>query len=208
LPEKGNAFFFINNNLGWFASDNRIYRQTENNQWEIQYQIDPKNSIYRIKDIFFINDHIGWVAYSVDWFSEDTGGNAVVLFYTDNGGLNWRKSVSHNIWVNSIFFIDELTGFLCGYYLMKTTDGGISWERTSIENPTKSFFIDQMNGWTIHKNGYGLYSINMISSTHDGGSIWETYDLNYEFNSLFFLNKMIGWVIGDGGFILKYDNDH
>lgn len=203
LPETGDDFFFVNSNDGWFVSDNAIYKTSDGgNNWVKQYE-NPKDDggNYSIGDLYFIDELKGWVGYSVYWFVEEYSGVLALFYYTEDGGNNWETlSVTHNHWINSFQFCDELFGYFAGSWLFKTMDGGLDWNHTNLSDPKDFFFTNSLEGWAIKEND----NPNDIYFTKDGGNHWDTCDLDFPVTSLFFLDADNGWAVGENGLILRY----
>lgn len=108
--------------------------------------------------------------------------------------------------MNCVLFLDSLHGWMGGspHALVRTTDGGESWQQAAIDSSTLAFF--PVISITFSGNyGYacgGLHDIaGVIWSTSDGGNSWSAIDVSeapadevhemYAFDSLH--------VIGIGG---------
>lgn len=101
-------------------------------------------------------------------------GNGNVVQTTD-GGLGWT-AVSSNPSVNltRIQFVDALTGYATGGdgadgYLLKTTNGGASWQKLALHLPEPGwpsgmYFINAARGFITGKNYF--------RKTLDGGKTW------------------------------------
>lgn len=100
---------------------------TTNAQWFWQNPFPTGN---QLKDVQFISSEVGWLA-----------GECGTLFKTEDGGTNWiNKSISSNLDLRGIHFIDDLHGIIVGWNsIIKTTDGGESW---LINQNTDLYFDD------------------------------------------------------------------
>lgn len=176
-----NAVFFINDTIGWIGCDSDtlvlktidggnswfvsfIYHWsdlivsmgffTENDGWGIFLNGIMKTvdgganwSYYESSDFnnhagFFLNDTLGWVTGS--------GGN----YKTTDGGNTWDEMELYG--GNDIYFIDQNTGWLAGFGVAHTTDGGLNWQVQDIPVDdifTSLFFIDYTTGWIVGYNG-------------------------------------------------------
>jgi photosystem II stability/assembly factor-like uncharacterized protein len=107
------------------------------------------------------------------------GGN--VLYRTRDGGVSWTKetrSITRRL--SAVCYTDSLTGFIGandGYsrsYIMRTTDGGATWEETDLGGNSVNIedveFVDRTHGWCLSRPG-------KIFSTQDGGSTWSMTQL-------------------------------
>lgn len=122
--------------------------------------------------------------------------------------LNWE-------WINpyptgnclrSVEFIDTLTGILVGDVgtIIKTTDGGESWETFSIGQRLNLYclcWLDLNNCWAAGDSGLILYS-------SDGGINWivQSSELSICFNAISFSDSLHGSVVGNRGVIYYTQN--
>lgn len=154
-----------------------------------------------LNSVCFVNQNVGWVAGGPD------------ICFTRDGGSEWVKQnypcgLNDDFFFNSVYFIDELTGFVTGTVssiphfakrnlILKTTNGGVDWFRMQCCGGSELFsvhFEDTFIGWAAGND----YIIN----TTDGGMTWAPQPVpaamndTYTFTSVFFINKMVGWVAG------------
>lgn len=120
-----------------------------------------------LRDIFFINENIGWVV-----------GNGGTIYYTSDGGQNWTTQNS-GVTVNlfDVHFIDPNVGWIsAGEQILHTTNGGSSWQVIWTDTLTQEFtlnsvaFIDADTGWaggTMYPSGEGI-----LMQTTNGGEEW------------------------------------
>jgi photosystem II stability/assembly factor-like uncharacterized protein len=129
------------------------------------------------------------------------------IMRTDDGGDNWQKIVeTNNPYINGIFFLDELNGWVCGNegWILSTTNGGDNW---SYKNTGSGYildiaFADTQKGWAVGTDG-------LILHTSDGGINWEKLS-EYTFcnlKSVHLFNDSIGWICGTSGIILNMGID-
>jgi len=127
-----NSLSFIDSLNGWVSGDSGliIHTSTGGMDWETQYSNDSLNML----NIFFLNDQLGWAAASSQYY-EPYG---TYILKTTNGGLNWSSEYLRigEAYVNSLYFLDSLTGFAVGYpqIFHRTTDGGISWSKVNLDS--------------------------------------------------------------------------
>jgi Secretion system C-terminal sorting domain/Photosynthesis system II assembly factor YCF48 len=145
--------------------------------------------------IFFLNYDTGFCA-------------AHSLFKTTNAGNNWVEVVSFTQAVQSIFFLNQNTGWL-GVNLNRmyyTSNGGTNWIMQMMPNQGNNniydlyFFNDQ--------TGFAGTGLNRIFKTTNGGTNW-----GYQIDTggsyrLSILSSQIGWTcwIGDNIGIKKSTN--
>ena len=130
-----------------------------------------------------------------------TGGFGRIAYTTD-GGNNWAYVGSSGV-VNTIAFADSLTGYAGENegFVMKTTDGGITWQ-SNIWFPTYS------KNWIMFVNdtlGYIAGSSLNIQKTTDKGLLWNSCIINDDFKDVYFLNKDTGWAVSDFNFYKTTD---
>jgi photosystem II stability/assembly factor-like uncharacterized protein len=148
-----------------------------------------------VNDLYFVNDQLGWCA-----------GEGGKVYKTINGGFNWNSlntGIEKNL--NSVFFANENTGWVAGDgIIMKTTDGGETWEESYVGNSEfiKILFFDENVGYIL---AHGLYL-----KTFTGGEYWHTVN-DYEiygyayFEDMCFTSPETGFLSGSG-FLLKTTN--
>ncbi len=106
----------------------------------------------------------------------------------------------------SIDFVDSLTGWLAGETVLRTTDGGRTWQAP--EDSIGVFyhaidFIDPLTGW-----GAGLRlrdTTGVLVHSTDGGKTWQTsYEdtLTERLKTVTFLDSTYGWAAGGDGVII------
>ena len=102
--------------------------------------------------------------------------------------------------LHSIYFFDKDTGWAASRRsLLKTFDGGLSWEITILDSNNLIYdllFVTPDSGFML-KNVWNS-GPGYIMGTHDGGLAWDTllYLSDYMLSSIFFLNDQVGWVAG------------
>jgi photosystem II stability/assembly factor-like uncharacterized protein len=89
-------------------------------------------------------------------------------------------------------------------YLLKTTDGGLTWQRIALKTDAtnallvRSVFIDSQTGWVFGESGCVLI-------TRDGGAHWARQGAPTKYLLLggAFVDDAHGWLVGAGGTILQ-----
>lgn len=144
-------------------------------------------------------------------FTTPTNGYAVgysgVLVTTDDSGNSWNYS--GNIGFNdieSIFFHNPDTGWICGYGIVaKSCDAGVTWIPTSVPNQNDTYndiyFINSKKGFMSGDYGELFYST-------DGGDSWTMITSGTEENlhEIFFVTDQVGYIAADNGYVIKTTN--
>ena len=117
----------------------------------------------------------------------------------------WVNPSPHNNMLFSIFFLNTDTGWAAGESgtIMKTTNGGASWEVQSYGRDSLHtlFFIDENTGWAVGNHGTCVHTI-------DGGENWEAQNSNTTKNitTIFFIDTNTGWIAGEEGMLMHTTN--
>ncbi|HKP47977.1 MAG TPA: YCF48-related protein [Pyrinomonadaceae bacterium] len=166
------------------------------------------SSMAPLHSVFFLDASRGWVV----------GGRGTVLS-TDDGGAHWRalpRPTEDNI--RDIHFFDPQQGIIIcerniyelksndepRTYLMKTSDGGDHWQRSSLRGANadalivKALFNNSGHGWAFGEAG-------TIYVTSDAGNNW--LKLQAPTRSLLlggaFVDDNNAWLVGAGSTILQ-----
>jgi photosystem II stability/assembly factor-like uncharacterized protein len=136
-----------------------------------------------ISHVFFLDDKTGFIAGSDG------------IFKTIDGGRHWMQVPglanefgSREIYFEEIYFLDEHTAFAatiscdwwdfedCKAGWIMTTNGGLSWKRTDLDQPVISiFFISSITGFmsTLIFDSSSPLPHQTIYKTIDGGETWD-----------------------------------
>ncbi len=150
------SIFFINNNIGFACAKDTILKTTNGGlNWTIQ-SITPNNNFIKIH---FPYDSIGYCI-------TEGGGSLNNLYKTIDQGNTWNyiSSITASLYVQSIYFTDNDTGYAAGQFCMKkTTDGGLTWTSQNALPPgwpnfyddiTDVFFLNKNTGFAV---GFGQF---------------------------------------------------
>jgi photosystem II stability/assembly factor-like uncharacterized protein len=144
-------------------------------------------------DNYFVNPDCGWVVggKADRSIANPNRDNVIpVVLYTEDGGHTWVNRVADlsssfplGEWGWKIQFLNEMVGFVSLENLnqgaiLKTTDGGNTWNRLRINDPQENAnlegvgFIDENQGWV---GGWGAadFQGGFSSETKDGGQNWQ-----------------------------------
>lgn len=161
------------------------------------------NTLAWLHDVYFLNEQTGWIA-----------GSDGTLLATKDGGTTWTKNKNLNgDNFRQVYFTDEQNGWLLcerdlfalgansPSYLLKTSDGGATWERIEFANNqrkrlTKIFFNKYDAGSAIGENG-AFYAMNRE------GKIWKPQPSPAKFllSDGLFVGEWNGVIVGAGGSI-------
>jgi photosystem II stability/assembly factor-like uncharacterized protein len=143
--------------------------------------------------IDFANDKRGWIA----------GADGTILATVDGGNSWTRQETGTNATIFHIDFRGEKRGLAVGERgtILRTLDGGATW--TPIATRTRSTllnvqFVSDDNCWIVGRSG-------SILRTDDGGLTWleQASGTKQNLYSLYLVKK-IGWAVGGGGLLLRY----
>jgi photosystem II stability/assembly factor-like uncharacterized protein len=131
-------------------------------------------------------------------------GTSKTIILSEDHGATWQViNLGNNPQTHfyGVFFVDDNLGWITGdKYLLKTTDGGKSWDTAyyAIDQRLISvFFINSQKGWAVGDGG-------KIIRTTDGGDSWQlmTSGSNKNLTSVCFADENIGVAVGEKGTIL------
>jgi photosystem II stability/assembly factor-like uncharacterized protein len=155
----------------------------------------------RLYGVIFYNANIG-CAY-------DENG---LFIKTTDGGATWvNKSTGVTGLITAMRFIDLNTGFLSGHnettgFILKTTDSGETWN--VLANNLTYALTDIFGGgsstlWATAGNPSGTF----IYKSTDHGDTWNNVlsTGTKGWQSIFFVNEDLGWVVSSEGDIMQYN---
>jgi len=207
------SIYFFDENTGWLALGGNIYKTTNGGQ---NWTLEIETIVGNFSSMYFTGNGKG---IAVDAHIDLSNGSDTV-FLTSNNGDTWDEigtgfCESCNVTFSSVFFIDELTGWIVTKdgNVLKTTDGGDAWSFYEITGQTSDirglYFIDETTGW--------VSGIDFIFKTTDGGVNWEQVldaneiiDLTYTniwIGDIYFTSQNNGWAFGSvptiSGYVLR-----
>ncbi|RMH79864.1 MAG: T9SS C-terminal target domain-containing protein, partial [Calditrichaeota bacterium] len=202
-----NAFLsavYFQNPLHGFAGGppNVFVRTTDGGREWNPVTIDSGATGFPPLDIVFYNDQLGFAG----------GGHidiAGVVWRTTNGGANWTAEVIGPEPLQDMLIFDALNvigmggDFEYGTSMVRTTDGGETWEYHTLQIFGIAWAVDfrtPREGWAAM--GY----TNQFIRTTDAGQTWEIIPTpNGEaIYDLVFTDSLHGYAVGDNGAILKF----
>ncbi|HEX2786545.1 MAG TPA: T9SS type A sorting domain-containing protein [Ignavibacteria bacterium] len=122
-------------NIYIIGKDSVFLRSTdEGTSWEKIYYAPYKRQV----DLYFSNSNTGWTIFKY-------GTDTTNIMKTTNGGANWfnlRNPFSNNL--NSIMFVNDLTGYVAGSgVILKTVTGGVTNVKIISDKIPESFKLQQ-----------------------------------------------------------------
>ncbi len=143
------SVYFLNTSTGWVSTytipgdSAEIYKTTDGGlSWFLQ---SVGYSYIIISDIWFSDSMTGYMA-------ANGGLSSGFVYKTTDGGDNWTLLIGPDSTVlsTSLAFISNNTGWVAGGNILKTTNGGTSWEEQLNIEPglfTSLVFVDSITGW-------------------------------------------------------------
>ncbi len=204
-----------------------------------QYQVIVKttdgghtwSSIYPVSLPGTINPGLGMVfsagndvAYIAAFKSGNFGSNGV--WKTTDGGANWTKITSSNVYdssssfANIVYFFDDQNGLTCGdpgdngeFEIYLTHDAGATWSQVSgdnIPNPVNAEEFGYVHSYAAAGNSFWFTTnYGRIFKTSDMGNTWTVYQtplddfggahIDGHFGGITFKDDNEGWVFNQDG---------
>lgn len=211
LAAKGDlvTIYFTSSSRGFVAGDGGYLASTSDGGRT--WSTFPLNTSENINEIYFRNEKNGYLVAGRK------------LFVTSDGGGSWRETVifrSGEFAGNtpsflSIRFPGRNRGFAIGSLLnsrgnvvdslvMRTVDGGSTWQRTVVPSKLELFHLDfdgEKRGWIVGDEG-------LILATSDGGDTWrrQTSGVKEALYNVDFHDEDEGYAVGEAGAILRTEN--
>lgn len=159
-----------------------------------------------ILTLFTISIHTQWMQVSqignnelhdVKFFDELTGiavGEGGIWRST-NSGVNWTPVWNFGT-INSISFLTVWDGLAAGNdgRVLKTGDGGVTWNSTSTSISENLYSID----WTNSSIGYAVGAGGRIIKTVNFGNAWTVMPntINQDLRSIYMVDPLNGYIAG------------
>lgn len=125
------------------------------------------------------------------------------IYKTINNGSSFEKKKLCQSYLKRLYFINQFLGFVGGAdgNLFKTTDGGDSWSKVSINTVATIndiIFVNQKTGYIVTSEGELFISEN-------SGEDWLKVSIGRSgpFNKIAILNNSLIFLVGNNGVILK-----
>jgi len=203
------AVCFTSANRGFVAGDNGYLASTSDGgrTWN-KY---PLNTTEDINEIYFRNDDNGYLVAGKK------------MYVTRDAGQTWQETKIFQAGdfktgtpeFLSIRFADKKRGMVVGSVLnregdvidslvMRTEDGGETWQRLSVPSKTELFHLDfhgSSHGWIVGDEG-------VILATSDAGASWrlQASRTSLPLYNVDFRDDDEGYAVGKSGTILRTEN--
>jgi len=179
---------------GWVMGSEYRYLSTSNGgqSWQ-EHDFPARFDPTRVK---FVDSLTGWII-----------GTSDTVLHTTDGGRTWVKQLVGD-YGGALFDLDFLSrtygwvvgGGGSGRLILRTTDGGIVWQRFPGYFTTYQAvdLLDSLHGWFNS-------ALGGVTFTFDGGVTWHDTTLpgsgNNSYSGLSFIDSLRGWTAGSGGFL-------
>lgn len=206
------AVFFTSSSRGWIAGDNGFLASTSDGgkTWA-KYSLNATDDI---NEIYFRNEDNGYLVAGRK------------MFVTKDAGKTWRETRIFQPGdfgagmpeFLSIRFTDKKRGYVVGSVLrrvrdqeividsllMRTEDGGETWQRIPVPAKTELFHVD-FNG---NSHGWVVGDAGVILATTDEGRTWrkQASGTTVPLYNVDFRNDDEGYVVGKAGTILRTED--
>lgn len=174
----------------WFYPAYIIKSTDSGNTW--QY-IDMSAYAEALVEVAFISENVG--------FASGSDSNGAVILKTTDGGMNWTKIYNSNIQNEYVWKMQLLSNstIFCSIEsetpntgkLLKTTNGGFTWETKDFPDP-----YVQAVGFTSATHGWMGGRSTGIYETSDGGTTWTNTGVGASLNRIFILNNNLAYASG------------
>jgi photosystem II stability/assembly factor-like uncharacterized protein len=179
------SVIFANDGTGWGVghdydeSESLLWRSSDLCAWTAQSH--PIQEGARLSAIAFPTAMVGYAVGVIRRESEKP-----FMLKTANGGDTWTEvapPLTEGTLLD-IFFLDEQIGWVVGVsgddgLVLKTTDGGTSWEMTHVHYSPLYFkrvvFLDLLRGFALGGIEIGDKYYSALWETQDGGATWNEW---------------------------------
>ena len=195
---QSNSVYFINSQTGWasayYATDygvknEFIYKTTNAGANWVEQYIDTTEDAMVIRKIQFVNENSGYAI-------SGTPNDRTRFYKTTNGGNHWDTTNYGNRKYETLFFIDENTGWRGGCAIPDsscvayTSNGGASWilqRRGVIARVYSLYFINALTGWAAMWDGTIMKTTTggFVSVSNLGNEIPSEYKLHQNYPNPF-----------------------
>lgn len=207
-PKRICGLFVVNKNIiygsGAYDGPAVIIKTTDGGaNWQ---SIDMSSYATDLVDIYFINKDSGFVTGGSPnaVFDPNNGTTKAVVLYTSDGGATWITRYTGQTtpeWGWKINFPTPMVGYVSvenfnAGSILKTTDGGISWNKFDVpilHDLEGIGFINETTGWVgTRQTGKNMFA----ARSNDGGLTWQADSLGKSLNRFQFFGDSIAYASG------------
>lgn len=206
------AIYFTSSDHGWIAGDDGyLASTTDAGQTWTKY---PLNTTENINEIYFRNDDHGYLVAGRKMFVTRDAGRTweeTKIYRTGEFGTGTPEFLSirfsdkkHAYVVGSVLRRSGKEEVVIDSLVMRTEDGGDTWQRITVPARTELFHLDfsgNSHGWIVGDGGVILFST-------DSGLTWakQTSGVSLPLYNVDFRNNNEGYIVGKSGTILRTSN--
>jgi len=194
------VFFLSTGIKGWAVGKDGLILYTDDGGQRWKRVNSPTNE--SLLSVDFVDSVKGWAV-----------GDHGCIIYTTNGGISWELCPAPaNTALIKVDFINMDIGWIIGSQVLRTTDGGNSWEELEIGAEDWIFmdgaFINEDTAWVIGWIQTGEERGPVLLHTADGGRTWsrQKVPVSEPLTTVDFIDSQKGWLAGDEGIILHTDD--
>ncbi|MDI6766716.1 MAG: YCF48-related protein [Bacteroidota bacterium] len=209
---------FIDDMIGWAVGDSGLILKTTDggNNWNLYDRVFN----YSLEKVQFIDGTLGFISGGILAPSHPPTTLSIskgIILRTTDSGTQWDTLYSDTLDIHNAYFRSATLGWALGTsmwvdiwgegnyrnFLLKTSDGGISWQKSfwGTYSPKEGiFFSSDLNGWVVGPWG-------SLMTTTDGGKFWSYSNPTQRFvnrlRAIYFSDPMHGYIVGSDGAILQ-----
>lgn len=205
LPVNLHGTFFRTQQEGWVVGQLGKIFYTDNGGQSWQEQVSGTDLLLTAVD--FADQTHGWIV-----------GERGIVLHSDDNGSTWKHQNSGTPYpLFDVDFTDQNTGWAIGHWgtILSTKDGGKTWldhslslsldKRGLIDPAAFHDVVDPSNGEIVAKAGE-LLTPELITEIQRRGITDVRIREDVVLNTVFFFDKLHGWIGGEAGLVLYTEN--
>lgn len=204
--------YFINENTGFICITSKLYKTLNGGtNWDLSFEVP--NGAFNNSEIKFINSTTGFIGGGyVSQYSDSLGSSKRYILKTTNQGNTWNyllndsgsSIVSINVYSEGVMYASGINTLnFSGGFIVRTSNGGISWNNETIPNPAGLLDIKNSNfkGFAVGVNGTIFKKDNIVSVTQISTTVPSSINLYQNYPNPFNPETTIKFDISKSGFI-------